>query len=215
MPTSRDDTTQLQAIVGLAAQGNEGAYGELIARASERLLKLTRKMLRQYPRLRRWEQSDDVFQTAALRLHRSLAEVRPQSVRSFFGLAATQIRRTLIDLARHHFGPEGQAAKHHTDECGRVADDGNRLVENLPDHSASPKSLGAWADFHEAVERLPTEERDVFELLWYGGMQQKEIAELLGVSVPTVQRRWYRGRLLMKEALEGICPPVKETREHG
>ena len=101
MPAPGDNTTQLQAILDLAAQGTETAYDELIARASQRLLKLTRKMLRQYPRLRRWEESDDVFQTAALRLHRSLAEVKPESVRGFFGLAATQIRRTLLDLARH------------------------------------------------------------------------------------------------------------------
>ena len=67
-------------------------------------------MFRNYPHLRRWEQTDDVFQTAALKLHRSLAEVKPESVRQFFGLAATQIRRTLIDLARHHYGPEGSAA---------------------------------------------------------------------------------------------------------
>ena len=57
-----------------------GAYGELIAKATDRLLRLTRKMLRNYPHLRRWEQTDDVFQRAAMRLYRSLGEVQPTSL---------------------------------------------------------------------------------------------------------------------------------------
>ena len=89
-------TMQLQALLD---QGNDQAYEELLGLASVRLQKLARKMLRDFPKLRRWEQTDDIFQSAALRLHRSLSEVKPESVRQFFGLAATQIRRTLIDLA--------------------------------------------------------------------------------------------------------------------
>ena len=34
-------------------------------------------------------------------------EVPPPNVRDFFGLAVVQIRRLLIDLARHYFGPRG------------------------------------------------------------------------------------------------------------
>lgn len=100
MVSSPGNTTQLQALLDKAGEGDQTAYDELIVQASDRLLKLTRKMLRSYPHLRRWEQTDDVFQNAVMRLHRSLSEVQPESVRQFFGLAATQIRRTLIDLAR-------------------------------------------------------------------------------------------------------------------
>ena len=107
MADSPANATQLQALLD---EGDDAAYGELLSIASTRLHKLARKMLRDLPQLRRWEQTDDVFQTAAIRLHRSLSEVKPESVRQFFGLASTQIRRTLINLARHHYGPEGQAA---------------------------------------------------------------------------------------------------------
>ena len=161
--------------------------------ASTRLQKLTRRMLRDYPRLRRWEQTDDVFQTAALKLHRSLSEVKPESVRQFFGLAATQIRRTLIDLARHHYGPQGQGARH---ESG----DGH-------DHTGtaeSPETLASWAEFHEQVEQLSDDEREVFQLLWYSGITQRETAELLDISESTVLRRYYRARLQLKNALHDI-----------
>ena len=132
------NSIQLQPLLDLAAEGSDEAYGELISQASERLLKLTRRMLRDFPKLKRWEQTDDVFQTAALRLYRSLAEVQPDSVREFFGLGTTQIRRTLIDLARQHFGPEGHGAKHHTDGHDKAADDD--LLKQQLGHNLKPES---------------------------------------------------------------------------
>ena len=57
--------------------------------------------------------------------------------------------------------------------------------------------------FHEAVERLPAEERDVFGLLWYQGMTHAQAAEVLGVATKTVQRRWASARLLLQDALDG------------
>lgn len=202
------NSTQLQALLDLAAAGSDEAYGEIVSRASERLLKLTRKMLHGFPRVQRWEQTDDVFQTAAMRLYRSLSEVKPESVRDFFGLATTQIRRTLIDLARHHYGPEGHGAKHHTDGDGRAANDD--LLQQQTVQTFKPESLDGWVQFHESVEQLPEQEREVFQLLWYAGMQQKEIAALLGISVPTVQRRWYQAQHLLRRATNGDSPAFQE-----
>lgn len=75
-------------------------------------------MLGKYPNLRRWEQTDDVFQNAAIRLRRSLKKVNPDFPRNFFGLATVDIRRTLIDLCRHHFGPQGAAGKYQSNIKG-------------------------------------------------------------------------------------------------
>jgi len=211
MGPSERDLTQTQILLNLAAKGDERAYEDLVARVSERLVRLTRKMLRNYPHLRRWEQTDDVFQNAAIRLHRSLKKVQPDSVRAFFGLAAVEIRRTLIDLIRHHFGPEGAAGKYESD-VNRASEDRSRgILHNEPDQHDDPHSLEAWSRFHEAVERLPDDEREVMHLIWYGGMKQAEAASLLGVSVPTVKRRWYRARLQLHTILGGQFPPNGEA----
>lgn len=207
MGQAEGDTTQLQALLDLAAEGDNEAYGELIARASDRLLKLTRKMLRNYPHLRRWEQTDDVFQNAAMRLYRSLQNLKPDSVRSFMGLAALEIRRAMIDLIRHHFGPEGAAGKHHSDVFGDSTGDGG-VIKNIPAQNGEPESLESWAQFHETVDQLPQEEREIFQLVWYGGLQQQEIASLLGVSNRTVQRRWYRARRFIRSVLRSQQPPM-------
>ncbi len=86
-------TTKLQHWLTLAGRGDTEARNQIIDHTCERLRLLTRKMLRGYPSVRRWSETDDVLQNAMIRLHRSLAEVKPESPRQFYGLAATQIRR--------------------------------------------------------------------------------------------------------------------------
>lgn len=150
--------------------------------------------MRTNQRVRRWAETDDVLQNSLIRLHRSLSEVRPESPRQFYGLATTHMRRELIDLARKHFGAEGVGANHHTD--------GGIASENKP-NSAEPETIEAWVMFHEQVEALPDQEREVVNLLWYEEMTQPEAADVLGVSLATVKRRWQAARLRLSESLNG------------
>ena len=183
------------------------ARDAVIQHASERLERLVRRMLRNYPRLRRWEQTGDVLQNSVVRLHRSLAVVQPESARQFYGLAATQIRRELIDLTRHHFGPQGEATKHHTDRQER----GDRALANYADRRGEPGSLAEWTELHEAVQRLPDAEREVFDLHWYEGLDQKQVAKILGVTDRTVKNRWRNAKLLLRGMLTDDDAQQAET----
>ena len=71
------------------------------------MLTLTRRMFRDFRRLGRWEQSEDVCQNASLRLWKSLKSANPLTVHAFYSLAALQIRRELIDLVRSRYGAGG------------------------------------------------------------------------------------------------------------
>ncbi len=77
-----------------------------------RLRMLVGKMMQKYDRLQRWVGIDDVLQSAIVRLLRALGSTPVTSVQDFFSLAALQIRRELIDLCRHYFGPHGAGANH-------------------------------------------------------------------------------------------------------
>jgi RNA polymerase sigma-70 factor (ECF subfamily) len=184
--------THLQNLIDLAFDGDSSSKDALLAHAGERLLKLTRSMFRGYPSLRRWEQTDDVFQNSMIRLHRALAEVKVESVRHFFNLAALQVRRELLDLAKKHFGPEGIGANHHTD--GLPADDKGG---SLHDKAEQPRDLSEWTEFHSLVERLPAEELEVFNLVYYEGLTQEEAARVLGISFRTLKRRWQSAKVRM------------------
>jgi DNA-directed RNA polymerase specialized sigma24 family protein len=77
MPKNTGSDTQIQTWLDRLIEGNEAAREELIRHASVRLRALARRMLRENPRVRRWEETDDVFQRALLRLHQSLASGNP------------------------------------------------------------------------------------------------------------------------------------------
>ena len=193
--------TQLQLLIDKALGDDEAARNALLDHACDRLLRLTRKMFHASRDLRRWEQTDDVYQNAMLRLHRALADVRPETVRHFFNLAALMIRRTLLDLAKHHLGPHGQGAKHHTD--GQPADERGGSLHQKADPGGEPHDLEGWSAFHSQVEGLPAEEQEVVGLLFYEGLTQDEAATVLGVSPRTVKRRWQSARCSLRRLLNG------------
>lgn len=176
-------------------RGDSEGRSRVIEHACDRLRCLARRMLRGYPGVRRWCETDDVLQGALIRLHRSLAEVWPESARQFYGLAATQIRRELLDLARHHYGPQGNGANHHTD--------GGEAADASSDVRCDPEGLDDWTAFHECVEALPEEQREVFNLLWYEGLTQPEAAAVLHISLATLKRRWQSARILLHGAMRG------------
>ncbi len=109
---SSNHTIQIQGWLDRLRDGDEAAREKLLQFSCERLRRLTRKMLRRFERVHRWEQTDDVLQSAMLRLHRTLQDVRPDSPADFYRLAALNIRRELLDLAKHYFGPCGLGARH-------------------------------------------------------------------------------------------------------
>jgi RNA polymerase sigma-70 factor (ECF subfamily) len=204
MPDERN--TYLQECLDRLRAGDESARQELLAGACARLTELTRTMLRDYGRLKRWEQTDDVLQSALVRLHRSLQEVTPPSPRDFYRLAALQIRRELIDLARHYFGPEGRGRRHQTNAAEGDSSQPSRPPYERSADGDEPGALAAWAEFHRQADALPEEEREVFDLVWYQGLKHTEAADLLGVSARTVKRRWQAACLRLHEALRGELP---------
>ena len=182
--------TELQGLIDLANAGDSASREALLDHACDRLLRLTRKIFHSSGDLRRWEETGDVFQNSLLRLHRALSATKVESVRHFFNLAALQIRRELIDLARHHFGPEGIAHNHHTDQQAPDEAGGS-----LHGKAEEPEDLADWTEFHQRVESLPEDEREIVNLLFYEALTQEDAAQLLAVNVRTVKRRWQSVRL--------------------
>ena len=133
-------------------------------------------------------ETGDVLQNALLRLVTALRETKPQSSREFLTLAALQIRRELLDLVRKFYGPQGIGANL---DSAAPANSDAPAPEEKADLSHEPCSLAQWSELHQQINALPDEERDVVGLLFYEGLSQAEAAEVLGVSVRSVQRRWH------------------------
>jgi RNA polymerase sigma-70 factor (ECF subfamily) len=98
----------------------------------------------------------------------------------FFGVAASMMRRILVDHARaKRADKRGGDVEHVTLVGDEVALDG-------------PNHLDVLA-LHESLERLaqfdPQQER-IVELRYFGGLTIEEAAEVVGVSEATVVREW-------------------------
>jgi RNA polymerase sigma factor (sigma-70 family) len=188
MSDTNSQLSMMQQWLPGAVAGDEAAIDALLRHYGQRLTLLTRRMLGDFQRVRRWAETDDVLQNALVRLVGALRSVKPQTSRDFLALATLQIRRELIDLARHYYGPEGIGANH---ASGGHDDSQNPQPADKSDVRHEPSSLAQWTELHEQIGALPDEEREVVGLLFYQGLSQAETAEVLGVSLRTVQRRWH------------------------
>jgi RNA polymerase sigma factor (sigma-70 family) len=205
MGTDSDGFT-VQVLIDRLRTGDDSARDALMARAFDRLRRLARRMLKGYPAVGRWEQTDDVLQNALVRLDRSLKSVTPPTARDFFRLAAAQIRRELIDLTRRYSGPEGLRTHHSTRVRPYGSEGGMPGLGEPSDTTHDPIRLASWTEFHGWIETLNDEDRELFDLLWYQGLTQAEAAGVLGVAERTVHRRWVAARLNLHRVLGGQLP---------
>lgn len=201
-----DDTGgRLESCLARLAAGEAGARDELIVFAIDRMRVIAHRMLRRFPNVRRWEETDDVVQNASLRLYRTLSQLVPNDARAFTGLVATHIRRELIDLARKHAGPRSFAANHETN-VRQVDGEEQIKINDALGPADSLDHLDRWTRMHEAAASLPEEERELFNLAWYMGLKQEDISMLLGCSLRTVKRRWESAKQLLNNAVHGEPP---------
>jgi RNA polymerase sigma-70 factor (ECF subfamily) len=185
----------LDALAGDAPR--EPIVREILDRAVRRLQLLSGAMLhRSYPRLAQPPlnlSTDELLGGVVAGLLTALRTVRPRTVREFFALAAQHMRWQLNDLARRLDEQPGAAA---------LAESG---VAAPPGSNDSCLSQDARRMLR-AIEGLPEDEREVFELVRIQGLTHAEAAGVVGVSAKTVQRRLNRARILLAEQLADLRP---------
>ena len=196
----------LAACLDRLAAGDLAARDVMIELVAGRLRTLAHRMLARFPRVRRWEETDDLFQNAALRLHRTLGQMRLTEPRSVIALAVTALRRELLDLARKHAGPLSYAANHGTNVIRNARGDTAESERHIDRAASADEPLDRWTAFHEAVDALDGEHRDVFHMVWFLGCDQRTIAAALGCSTRTVKTRWREAREAVRRRLDGDPP---------
>jgi RNA polymerase sigma factor (TIGR02999 family) len=108
----------------------------------------------------------------------------------FYGIAASMMRRVLIDHARAHV----------TEKRGGVSihlsiDDVDVPIEQRA------ASIIALDEALDKLAKLDERKCKVVEMRFFAGMDDEEIAKVLGVTTRTVQRDWQKARLLLYHEL--------------
>ena len=137
-------------------------------------------------------QTDELLSAVVERLLKALRQARPRTVREFFALAGQHMRWELKDQARRLDNKpagvelrEGQLPAPASSDSG-LSPGGRRMLE--------------------AIDGLPENEREAFDLVRIQGLTYAEAAELIGVASKTVQRRLDRGLRLLTERLGDLGP---------
>ena len=138
-------------------------------------------------------QPDEMLDAVVVRLLKAMRSVRPQTVRQFFALVNQHMRWELNDVARR------------LDEQPTVVEVREDLAPAPPASSGSALTPDGRRML-SAIDDLPEDEREVFGLLHFQGLTQGEAAEVLGISVRTVQRRLNRSMLLLANELDDLRP---------
>src|SRR4029434_2439882 len=138
-----------------------------------------RRLASQYLRRERHNhtlQSAALVNEAYLRLV-DYSNLRWQDRAQFFGLAAQLMRRILIDHARsHHYAKRGGGAlRVSLDEAAAVTE--ARAAELL----AVDQAL-------EKLTAMDARKGRIVELRFFGGLTEEETTEVMGISLPTVER---------------------------
>ena len=110
----------------------------------------------------------------------------------FLAIAARAMRQVLVDYARRR-----KAAKR-----------GGGVISVTLGDQAQPADTSAddLLALDDALKELDPRQRQVIECRFFGGMEEKDIAEALGVSERTVRRDWVKARAWLYQALYSERP---------
>lgn len=114
----------------------------------------------------------------------------PQNRPQFFALAATMIRRVLVDYSKQ---------RHRLKRGGR-----HERIELDDDIATVPGINLDVLALHEALERLQVHDESMsrlVELRFFAGLSVAESAEILGRSVAATQRQWVFARTWLRREL--------------
>jgi RNA polymerase sigma factor (TIGR02999 family) len=184
-------STSVTALLKEWSAGNLQAAEALLPLVYDELRRLARSYMRR-------ERGEHTLQPTAL-VHEAYlrlvgADGIPwQSRAQFFGIAARQMRRILVEHARERGAQKrgGGAARLSLDEDLEVAAEEKDEV------------LLALDEALESLNALDPEQAKVVELRYFGGLTVAEIAEGLGVSPRTVDRKWRMGKAYLYDWVAG------------
>ena len=175
----------LQTLLDRLRRGDRQARRDFLEQVCQRLRRLTAKILfGSFPNLGVRHDVDSVVHETWLRLVQALEKADPPTVADFFRLAAHKIRQVLLDMAekqqrldrRETFLSRGDSRSGPQQEPATDTYDATRLA--------------LWTEFHKKVNQLDEAERNVFDMHYYLGLPQQEIAGLLDLHPRKVSYLW-------------------------
>lgn len=194
-PVAREDAS----LVEEAQEGNPLAFQLLVERYQERVFSLVRHYAR------RPAEVEDVVQETFLKAYRKLASFQRQS--SF----PTWLFRIAVNSALDHLKKSGRSPVQAVEdpEALREGEEGTGRGPSVAPPDARLEKEEIARITHEVLEELPEIFRTVLVLREFEGHSYQEIADVLGISIGTVESRLFRARARFKDVLTRLHPEFR------
>ena len=183
------DSGEVTRLLGEIGRGEKQAVNDLLPLVYDELHRLARSYFRR-------ERGEHTLQPTAL-VHEAYIRLVDQrapleSRGHFMAVAATQMRRVLLDYARKH-----RAARRGGDDQKVLLEDTMVVCEQRPlDMILLDVALGKLA-------ALDAKQAQLVELRFFAGLSVEETAEVMGVSPATVKRSWSSARAFLHREITG------------
>jgi RNA polymerase sigma-70 factor (ECF subfamily) len=183
------DSGEVTRLLGEIGRGEKQAVNDLLPLVYDELHRIARSYFRR-------ERGEHTMQPTAL-VHEAYIRMVDQrapleSRGHFMAVAATQMRRVLLDYARKH-----RAARRGGDDQKVLLEDTMVICEQRPvDMILLDVALGKLA-------ALDARQAQLVELRFFAGLSVEETAEVMGVSPATVKRSWSSARAFLHREMTG------------
>jgi RNA polymerase sigma-70 factor, ECF subfamily len=182
--TEESDSKQVREYIGQAQEGSSAALHFLYVRYAPEVNRYVRKMTRDD------HEAEDITHDVFTKLITVIDKYEPREV-PFAAWVLRVARNATIDYLRAYRSIPCEEIRLYSEDRERIGRERRR-------------------DLEQALNRLPTEQRNVFVLRHIVGLSPVEIASLLGKTESSVHGLHHRGRLSMQSSLRqlGTVPVV-------
>jgi RNA polymerase sigma-70 factor (ECF subfamily) len=183
------DSGEVTRLLGEIGRGQKQAVNDLLPLVYDELHRLARSYFRR-------ERGEHTMQPTAL-VHEAYIRMVDQRAQlesrgHFMAVAATQMRRVLLDYARKH-----RAARRGGDDQKVLLEDTMVICEQRPvDMILLDVAL-------EKLAALDARQAQLVELRFFAGLSVEETAEVMEVSPATVKRSWSSARAFLHREMTG------------
>jgi RNA polymerase sigma-70 factor, ECF subfamily len=175
--------------------GDEGAFGEIVARHRRKMFSIALSHLGNHA------DAEEIAQDTFIRAYRGLANFRGDSS------LATWLYRIAFNLSRNRYGYFFRRHRHETDslDCATSGDEKVSLADlvasDVPDPARAEAHRELFAHVMVCMAKLNAQQREILTLRNLREHSYEEIAAILGIGMGTVKSRIARGRKNLRRLL--------------
>jgi RNA polymerase sigma-70 factor, ECF subfamily len=212
--THLPDDGETTRLIEHAAEGDQRAWGELLARHRDRLRRMV--ALRLDRRLQGRVDASDVIQEASLEAVRRLPEYLRNPTMPFFLWLRFLTGQRLLEQHRIHLGAKARdAGREIALYHGALPETTSAaLAAHLLGHLTSPSEAAIRAErrirMQEVLNTMDPVDREILALRHYEQLSNSEVAEVLDMDRSATSKRYARALVRLKEILASLPGGLRE-----